>query len=60
MLNCFASGLKRAIKVLLLFNNLVSQGLILRLDAFDEDVREFIHVLQLAFHVLKFCSLLSI
>ena len=38
MLNCFASRLKRAIKVFLLLEYLVLQGLVLLLDALDEDV----------------------
>ena len=44
VLNCLDRGFKRAVKVLLLLDHLVPQGEILRLDALDEDVREFTHI----------------
>ena len=44
MLDSLVGRFKRAIKVFLLFNYLILQGLVLLLDAFDEDVGEFAHV----------------
>ena len=52
LLNDLASGIEHLIKVLLLLLYLISEGLILLLDALDEYQGEFVHVLQFTFDAL--------